>query len=432
MNPALNGSIKWRFAASFAAAMMSGLAFAVSMIESLSTVFTLQFYGFPLAYLQAHGAYAGASAFAAAADSTAARQFFPQALAFDIVVGCLIVAVSWAFMFSRSRSWSPRNCATATATLVGVGILILLQSQLPFSLHLVVLLTLLVSMPITWTYWFCCVSWIWSERLLGTKYGYVGPWCLALLLLGCGWWCQPQDIFLTRNRDDTPELVRYLSDPNPQFRLLAIRRLRRLGPYDDVTAQAILKALSDPDWNVRTAAESLLDDLGPRAVDAVPMLIEQLQSHDQGFLDGDGIHGLTTIGPPAKAAIPVLKQELPLATGYRKLGICRALWSIERKADSVVPAAIELLGDDFGPIQVDAAHLLESIGPAAQAAVPKLVEMVNHIPKPDPPATTQAPSIPRGVPAPPAPREMSEAEFYPRIKAAAESALTSIQGKSKE
>lgn len=429
MNPAINGSNKWRLLASLAAALLSGFAFALPMIESSSAAVKLQVYGFPLAYLKAHGVYPTATAFDAGTDPTAARQFFPQALVFDVVVGCLIIVVSWVFIFSRSRSWSTRTCATAATVFVGVGLLILSLRWLPFPLNLVVFLVLLIGIPIAWIYCLCCVSWIWSERLLGTNRGYVGPWLLACLLMGGGWWCQPQDIFSTRNRDVTPELVRYLAHPNPHLRTLAIRRLRHLGPYDDVTAQAILKALSDPDWNVRSTAESLLDDLGPIAADAVPMLIEQLQSHRKGLLAGDGLWGLASIGPPAKAAIPILKQELPLATGYRKLGICQALWSIEKRADSVVPAAIELLGDDFGPIQVDAAHLLKSIGPEAKAAVPKLVELVNHVPKPDQalPATGQAPSASQRDPKPPAPRSMTDAEFYPQIKEAAESALISIQ-----
>ena len=174
--------------------------------------------------------------------------------------------------------------------------------------------------------------------------------------------------------------------------------------------------MRDPDQEVQSNAISLAPELGSYAFDAVPIL------RDHFLEDGGCTFELAMLGPLAKNAVPALVERLPKSDGYDKLGISNALWQIDGNTTLVVPALIDLLHHDFGPIRRDAAAMLGEIGPAAKEAVPPLQAMVDFEPEREPvPLTviTSSNSIP-------ALREMTEAEFYPQIRDAAEAALLKI------
>jgi HEAT repeat protein len=152
---------------------------------------------------------------------------------------------------------------------------------------------------------------------------------------------------------------------------------------------------------------------------------------DEKALRLDVLRALEHLGPTAKAAVPALVRLSKTGTGYDRLGAAQALWKIDQNADFVVPALIELLKDPFLPIRVDAARSLGDIGPGARAAVPSLVAARDYIPQPHPnreaPREREAPQSSELTP--PAPKEMPEDEFYPRVRDAAAAALTKIEAK---
>lgn len=355
-------------------------------------------------------------------------RFFPGALAYDLMIAVLATAASGYSTFLWSEFWSRRNYATyVPGAICFTGIVLIfpvIQSFLGFGIEstllaIPMLFVLLVVLPAAWFICLAYASWEIGERLLGKNQGVFFSFATGLLLLGLGVWCYPHDVFYRRGRSDVPELRSYLSDENPKIRSMAISCLRGLGPYDEVTGLAILKAMSDPDERVRSNALSLASDLGPLRVKAVPILLEQFNKHDGGTFE------LSQMGPVAKEAVPALKEKLPSSEGYSKLGICEALWKIEENTKLVVPALIELLDHEFGPIRVDAAERLGKIGPAAKEAVPHLKKMIEYQPPPEEPVTeephSKQPTLGR----------MSEAEFYPQIRQAAKEALSRIQGEER-
>jgi HEAT repeat protein len=273
--------------------------------------------------------------------------------------------------------------------------------------------------PIAWL-----VSLVYTSRNIGSfLFGKSRAPLLPLILVfvffvGAGS-CDSFDIYENDgDRTKIPALVENLSHGDRDVRSLSLSVLRKLSPYDEATASAILQAMQDPDDQVQSNAISLASQLGPFAVRAVPILVEKFTKN------GSCTFELAELGPVAKDAIPALEEQLPSTKGYNKLGIARALWSINRNSKLIVPVLIELLQDDFGPIRVDAATLLGEIGPDAKDAAPVLQKMIDYQPKADlnpPNETTDKPSSP-------VIRQMSEAEFYPQIRSAAETALQKILG----
>jgi HEAT repeat protein len=232
---------------------------------------------------------------------------------------------------------------------------------------------------------------------------------------------------------DVPPLLEAHSNANPRMRQLAVRALGHVAVDDDAVVNALVDSISDANHVVRMEAMSAVPRFGEKSAKAVSALVDALRDKSFGFMAADA---LGDIGPNAKPAVPSLRALLPTAKGYDKLCISEALWKIEGDPQLVVPSLIELLHDDFGPIRRDAASILGRIGPPAKAAVPVLIETVQHVPAPQPPkdqadsnrfqpenAATR-PGMPVGIT-----REMTEEEFYPQIRAAATEALREIDPK---
>ena len=200
--------------------------------------------------------------------------------------------------------------------------------------------------------------------------------------------------------------------------------LGEIGPVDDRVIPALIVALRDENPRVRGAAASAFLKIGPAAEAAVPALVEAL---DDKPLRLDVLRALELMGPRAKQAAPALVVMSKTETGYDRLWAAEALWKIDPNVDVVVPALIESLKDPFLPIRVDAAGALGDIGPRARAAIPALIAARDYKPKPAPRHAARAPGP--GDASIPAPEEMSDEEFYPRVRNAAVGALLKIEGR---
>lgn len=344
--------------------------------------------------------------------------FFPLALLFDAVVAVLVVVAVASCFWRWSTSWS-----TGHGKVFVLGFAVFVVCMLPeirrpissFLPNLIASIMMLIAVPIVWVSCLGYASVIAGGHIFGKSRALWLPTLLTLVLSGMGWLCQPQDIYQSdRSPENTRGLVERLSDSNPHIRALALSALHNRGPYDEPTALAIIQSMSDPDTRVQDNAFSLASDLGLYAIKAVPVLRKKFMTN------GSCTFELALLGPIAKDAVPDLKERLPAASGYGKLGICEALWRIESNPKDIVSSLIELLDDEFGPIRVDAAELLGEIGPDAKDAVSKLEAMVAYVPKVE---TPQPIDLTSPVPAP---RPMTEAEFYPQIRDAARVALSKI------
>ncbi len=101
-----------------------------------------------------------------------------------------------------------------------------------------------------------------------------------------------------------PPLTRMLADEDPA---VAAQAAQLLATFDKAAVPYMIRALEVPE--ARYWAVLVLADLGPSAQQAVPALIE-LMDTDQPELRREVIMALGAIGPEAKAAVPALLQVL--------------------------------------------------------------------------------------------------------------------------
>src|SRR6516225_11816902 len=85
--------------------------------------------------------------------------------------------------------------------------------------------------------------------------------------------------------------------------------------YRPSDVQAAVKDLSSRDQEVRHSAAYHLSEMGPEAKDAVPQLIEVLQSDPISSIRGEAASALGKVGAPASAAVPALISFLKSKEG---------------------------------------------------------------------------------------------------------------------
>ncbi|MEX0701117.1 MAG: HEAT repeat domain-containing protein [Planctomycetales bacterium] len=173
--------------------------------------------------------------------------------------------------------------------------------------------------------------------------------------------------------------------------------MKDLAPADPASAvhvPGLIALVRDPEIPAvtRRQAALTLGRIGPRAADAVPLLIELLSgdsgtNHDPDLATATwAAKALALFGPEARAAAPVLVRLH--RDGWRTIGeratAIEALGRIGAAHPAVLPALIETLsappsGADRDALRTAAefrglaAEALGSIGPPASAAVPALV-----------------------------------------------------------
>jgi HEAT repeat protein len=172
-----------------------------------------------------------------------------------------------------------------------------------------------------------------------------------------------------------PALVRVLHG-SYDLNWRAQEALTRLGK---AAVPALLGALRDPDPDHRRSAIWVLRDIGPEAHDAAPALVEALR--DEGCVYGMSIPdcargALGRIGPAARAAVPALTRDLRGPDAHTRFTAAVALVRITGRTDPYLPFVLELLAASDWRVRREAFVFLEEIGPAAAAAVPRLVQIL--------------------------------------------------------
>jgi HEAT repeat protein len=173
-----------------------------------------------------------------------------------------------------------------------------------------------------------------------------------------------------RAADAVPAIRALVKDRETQVRASAAGALARISPGAEATVPTLNKLLSDRDANVRDAAAHALGEVGRPAV---PVLIDGLKSGNPVFLQAV-TNALGRIGAPAvPALIKTLSNpsEKVLARQYAAI----ALTKINDNAKEIVSALTRALDDDNSVIRRSAAGALGKIGPAASAAVPRLIDL---------------------------------------------------------
>lgn len=442
-------AVSWSSSSTVCAVLtFGGLLTLLNLVGDNMNIFCVT-YGIPLPYMQFDRFASMTSLIHALAQDDPVRQFWWPTLVYDLV---FVVLLTGTFAFSVaqwSKAWTPLQ----HVIFCGISAAFVVPWLLPLTPSWSLLrLPALLMIPIAGFIGIIFGSWLFAAKKLGETGAWTGPvGMLAIIFIG-GYVTFPRDLYHNPRRTDVPVLLKSLESDQPRLRERALNAIGGLVDTDPTLLDHVIISLDDPDRSVQGKAHQILSHLGPKAAAAVPKLIEHLD--DKSDFLYSTTHTLERIGPAAREAIPALEERLrtssdkdkltlcnallaidptnalirptlmellPTSEGYETLGICRTLWQCDPNAALVVPALIKLLDNEYGPIRVDAAEMLGKIGPAAQAAIPKLMELINAAPLPTPTALPE--SNPRGVPTP---VPMSEAEFDPRIRAAAQQALARI------
>jgi len=196
--------------------------------------------------------------------------------------------------------------------------------------------------------------------------------------------------------------IEKLEHEDVEVRRSAARALQEMGPGAKEAVPVLVKALQDKDELVRTNAGFALGRVGPEAEQAIPNLIETLQDEVMIVRVG-AAGGLGGIGPRAKKAIPALAEVLQnpvedhnvLSRAAEALGrmgpesipvlagglqsenyfvrriSTRALGAVGAGG---VPDLVKALEDEDRNVRLIAVQTLGRIGPEAKQSVPALTK----------------------------------------------------------
>ncbi len=103
-----------------------------------------------------------------------------------------------------------------------------------------------------------------------------------------------------------PALIKALGDPNSDVRQYSAYALGRINPDPKVALPELLKALKDTDKSVRGNAIHAIGMLGKAATPAIPELIRVLKDDVVAEVRLAAIEELASFGPDAKAALDAL------------------------------------------------------------------------------------------------------------------------------
>ena len=170
------------------------------------------------------------------------------------------------------------------------------------------------------------------------------------------------------------QLIAQLQSKDANNRIRAAQEIGSIGPDARSATASLVSLLGDTD-PVANAAETALWQIGP---DVVPEIKGALKS-DNSKVRMQAIEVLVQLGPKAKEAVPDLIEKLK--NGSDKVEKTKAVFALEKigkEAKPAIPAITDLLETNDWELQWIAASALADIDPpAAKDAVPKLIEFLN-------------------------------------------------------
>jgi hypothetical protein len=140
------------------------------------------------------------------------------------------------------------------------------------------------------------------------------------------------------------ELVKALSDPDPNVRIAAAWALSQMESAGAGAVSGLKRSLADANPRVRSLSAVALRSIGPRAVDAVPELIQALND-SAAYVRAPAADALGSIGPAAKAAVRALSERLltTVEQAYVLRSAASALGNIGPDAAAALPALQRVL-----------------------------------------------------------------------------------------
>jgi HEAT repeat protein len=161
----------------------------------------------------------------------------------------------------------------------------------------------------------------------------------------------------------------------------ALRILQSLGPDAEAALPSLMREYNAmvnageiwPDQDIIEA----LGAVGDRKAKYIPDFIKALRNRREATA-WVGAYLLGSIGPKAKAAVPVLLEQMPAGSWRLSNAVAEALWKIDRQTNLVLAAFTnELLTVPESLQGVPLGNLCE-MGPAARPALPLLLQMLTN------------------------------------------------------
>lgn len=187
---------------------------------------------------------------------------------------------------------------------------------------------------------------------------------------------EAQNLRAVRELKEMRALVKALSDEDWQIRLKAVADIpkqRKTAEMVDECVPALIKATRDKNQFVARAAIPALGDIGPQAKNAVDTLI-YLLSDDEPLVRRSAAYSLGKIGPPALKSA----DNLVALLGDRDDEVRKAVsWSLGILGPEVVPLLNTAIDSENADVRSGCVYALGNIGPNAIGSLGKLIERLN-------------------------------------------------------
>ncbi len=149
---------------------------------------------------------------------------------------------------------------------------------------------------------------------------------------------------------------------------LAAYLIGQLGPTAASAIPTLLRILEDPneDWRLEAEVRDALSSMSESGVVAVPHYMDYLRGDDDSRTTGAEL--LASVGPKAKAAVPLLSEAVASTNAQVRWAAARALWSIDRQTNVALHIFLKGLASTNETRRVFALDDLRQMGPAAKDA----------------------------------------------------------------
>jgi HEAT repeat protein len=145
----------------------------------------------------------------------------------------------------------------------------------------------------------------------------------------------------------------------------------------------LISQLETGDTPAKRDASYHLMKLGPKAKDALPVLVKALDDSDKQVWS-NSVSAIAAIGPDAQEAIPALIEDLDSRKGRGQRGfdknqaLFRSAYALTRIGPAAIPPLIQALSGEDAALRAGAAKALGGMGPTAKEAIPALASNLKH------------------------------------------------------
>jgi HEAT repeat protein len=163
-----------------------------------------------------------------------------------------------------------------------------------------------------------------------------------------------------------------LTDESPRVRRAAIVALRRLAVEPAFAVPPLTQMLADPDPAVAAQAAALLENYGEAIV---PAVVRSLANEDARYW---AALVLASLGPKAREAVPALLEVIDSPEPEVRREVIMALGAIGPDARGAVPVLVEQMKSDDKALLLSTTYALGGMGEAAQPATPALRDQLQQ------------------------------------------------------